>query len=74
MPNQIQIYTDEHGNKTSVIVPYEDWTKMNARLKSLQEKLKIYSGIREGIQEVKEARETGRELQKLSDFINESRS
>ncbi|CAN5191084.1 hypothetical protein BH20ACI1_BH20ACI1_28490 [soil metagenome] len=74
MSNQIQIYTDENGNKTSVIVPYKDWAKLNARLNELQNKLKIFSGIREGIQEVKEARETGRELQDLSDFINESRS
>ena len=71
MPNQIQISTDEHGNKTSVIVPYEDWAKMNERLKALQNKLKIFSGIREGIQEVKEARKTGRELQNLADFIND---
>lgn len=74
MSNQIQIYTDENGNKTSVIVPYEDWARINARLKSLQKKLKVFSDVREGIQEVKETRETGKELQNLSDFINESRS
>ena len=74
MPSQIQIYTDENGNKTSVIVPYEDWAKMNARLRALQDKLKIFSGIREGMQEVKEARKANRELQNLADFINESRS
>ena len=74
MAAQIQIYTDENGNKTSVIVPYKDWAKMNRRLKALQSKLKIFSGIREGIQEVKEARTANRELQNLADFINESRS
>ncbi|MCY7346931.1 MAG: hypothetical protein LH614_12010 [Pyrinomonadaceae bacterium] len=74
MPNQIQIYTDEHGNKTSVVIPYADWAKMNARLKALQNKLKTFSEIREGVQEVKEARKTGGKLQNLADFINESRS
>ncbi|HEX8370120.1 MAG TPA: hypothetical protein VF604_16350 [Pyrinomonadaceae bacterium] len=74
MTNQIQIYTDEKGNKTSVIVPYEDWEKINARLEILQKKLKIFSSVREGIQEVKEARKKGKKLQDLSDFINESRS
>ena len=74
MSNQIQIYTDEKGNKTSVIVPYEDWAKINARLESLQNKLKIFSSIREGMQEIKEARKKGKNLQNLSDFINESRS
>ncbi|MGI9035361.1 MAG: hypothetical protein ACR2GD_04905 [Pyrinomonadaceae bacterium] len=74
MSSQIQIYTDEKGNKTSVIVPYEDWAKMNARLEILKNKLKIFSSVRAGITEVKEARETGKKLQDLSDFINESRS
>ncbi|HEX9962424.1 MAG TPA: hypothetical protein VGB00_15925 [Pyrinomonadaceae bacterium] len=74
MPNQIQIYTDEKGNKTSVIVPYEDWAKINARLESLQNKLKIFSSVRDGMQEVKEARKKGKKLQDLSDFIDESRS
>lgn len=74
MPNQIQIYTDENGNKTSVIIPYEDWTKINQRLKALQNKLKIFSGIREGLMEVEDARKINRQLQNLADFINESRS
>lgn len=74
MASQIQIYTDEKGNKTSVIVPYEDWTKINARLENLQNKLKIFSSIREGIWEVKEARKKGKNLQNLADFIDENRS
>lgn len=74
MPNQIQIYQDEKGNKTSVIVPYKEWAKLNARLQTLQNKLNIFSGIREGIREVKEAKKTGNKLQDLSSFINESRS
>jgi hypothetical protein len=70
MPNQIQIYIDEKGNKTSVIVLYEDWAKINARLESLQNKLKIFSSVRDGMQEVKEARKKVKKLQDLSDFIN----
>lgn len=74
MPNEIQIYTDESGNKTSVIVSYEDWTKINARLENLENKLKVFLSVRDGMQEVKEARKKGKKLQDLSDFINESRS
>jgi hypothetical protein len=74
MSNQIQIYTDEKGNKTSVIVPYKDWAKINARLESLQNKLKIFSSVREGMQEIKEARKKGENLKNLSDFIDENRS
>lgn len=74
MASEIQIYTDENGKKTSVLVSYEDWTKLNIRLKTLQKKLKVFSSVREGMQEVKEARRKGENLQNLADFINESRS
>ena len=74
MSDHIQIYTDEKGNKTSVLIPYEDWIKLNAELRSLQNKLKIFSDIREGMREIKEAKKKGKKLQDLSDFINESRS
>lgn len=72
MRNQIQIYKDEQGNNTSVIVPYKDWAKLNARLDALQNKLNIFSSIRDGVREVKEAKKNGKELQDLSSFINES--
>jgi hypothetical protein len=74
MSDHIQIYTDEKGNKTSVLIPYEDWIKLNAELRSLQNKLKIFSDIREGMREIKEAKNKGKKLQNLSDFINGSRS
>ena len=74
MSDHIQIYTDEKGNKTSVLIPYEDWIKLNAELRSLQNKLKIFSDIREGMREIKEAKKKSKKLQDLSDFINESRS
>jgi hypothetical protein len=69
MSGQIQIYTDENGNKISVIVPYEDWKKINERLENLQNKLKIFSSVREGIREIGEARKNNKNLQDLADFI-----
>ena len=74
MRNQIQIYKDEKGNNASVIVPYKDWAKLNARLDALQNKLNVFSSIRDGVLEVKEAKKNGKKLQDLSSFINESRS
>lgn len=71
---EIQFYTDGNGNKTSVIVAYEDWLKLNQQLESLQNKLAVVTSVQAGIKEVKAARKSGRKLQTLSDFIDENRS
>ena len=55
-------------------ITLDDWAKLNQRLESLQNKLDVFSSIRAGVKEVKEARKKNRRLQKLSDFINENRS
>ncbi len=60
--------------KTEATVSLDDWTKLNERLEALQNKLNVFSGVRAGIKEVKDARKKNRKLQKLSDFINESGS
>jgi rRNA maturation endonuclease Nob1 len=74
MANEIQNFTDNKGNKTSVIVSFEEWQKLNARQAIKENKLKIFKSVREGIKEVKEARKTNQKLQTLSEFINENRS
>ncbi len=74
MNSRIQIYTDEEGNKSSVIVPYEEWANLKSRLKYLEWKLKVFSSIRNGMGEIAEARATGKKLQSLSTFIDESRN
>jgi hypothetical protein len=60
--------------RTEPSVSLDDWAKLNQRLKGLQNKLDVFSGVRAGVKEVKEARKKNRKLQKLSDFINENRS
>ena len=60
--------------ETEPTVSLDDWTKLNARLESLQNKLAVFSSIRAGVKEVKDARKKNRRLQKLSDFIDENRS
>ncbi|MDQ3322272.1 MAG: hypothetical protein M3525_07565 [Acidobacteriota bacterium] len=74
MLTKIQYYTDEKGNKISVIISFKDWKKLNSRLENLQNKLGILTSVQNGINEVKESRKTGRKLQSLTDFIDESRS
>ena len=66
----IQISDD----KTSVTIPYQEWLRLQKKIKSLRHKLGVFSGIQAGIAEIQEAKKTGRKLEKLSDFVNENRS
>ena len=63
---------DEKGEKTSVLVPLKTWERMHQEYNKLQNKLKVLTGIKEGINEVKEARKSGEKLQTLKDFLRES--
>ncbi len=74
MADEIQYYTDSKGNKVSVIISFEEWQKLNARLEKLENKLKVFKSVRDGIREIKEARKINQKLQTLSEFINESRN
>lgn len=74
MQTRIQIYVDENGEKSSILMPYDEWTRLNNKVKRLEAKLKVFSGIRDGMSEVREAAAGGKKLQSLSDFVNESRN
>jgi len=70
--NTVRYIVDNRGVKTSVIVPYEEWEKINTDYKKLQKKLLIFSAIQDGMDELKIAKKQGKKLQTLSDFLNES--
>ncbi|MDQ3020694.1 MAG: hypothetical protein M3R36_09000 [Bacteroidota bacterium] len=74
MSNQIQYLIDKKGRKTSVIVPYTDWKELNDNYRKLYNKVKILTGIKEGIFEVRDARNKVEQLQSLTEFLDESRS
>jgi hypothetical protein len=57
-----------------VLVPIRTWEKMNQEYTKLQNKLKVFTGINEGLTEVKEARKSGKKMQNLKDFLRESNS
>lgn len=63
---------DEKGQKTSVIVPLNTWTKINEDFTKLQNKLKVLLGIKSAYNEVKLSKKTGKKLQTLKDFLRES--
>ncbi len=65
---------DERGSKTSAIVPIKTWEKMNEDYLKLQNKLKLFIGLKNAFIEVKDAKRTGKKLQTLKDFLNEGNS
>ncbi|WP_187263074.1 hypothetical protein [Pontibacter beigongshangensis] len=73
MATQIQYITDQNGQKKSVIVPVKQWEEINQRYEKLSNKVRILTGVTEAIKEVKQVRKTGKEMQTLADFLNESR-
>ena len=72
MRNSVQYIIDDRGVKTSVIVPYNKWEKLNTDFHKLQNKLKVFLAIQEGLEEIKNSVKKGEKLQTLSDFLNES--
>lgn len=72
MANGLQYMIDEKGDKTSVLVPLKTWEKLHTDYSRLQKKLKVLTGIQQGLKEVKDARFSGKKLQTLQDFLSES--
>ena len=70
----MQYIVDNKGVKTTVIVPFDQWEKMNEDYHKLQNKLKVFVSIQEGLGEIKASKRQGEKLQTLSDFLNESHS
>ena len=68
----MQYIVDENGVKTSVVVPYHLWEKMNSDYIKLQNKLDVLLAIRDGLGEIKTAKKKYEEFQTISDFLNES--
>ena len=68
----MQYIVDNRGIKTSVIVPFDKWEKLNDDYHKLQNKLKVFVAIQEGLGEIKASKKQGNTLQTLSDFLDES--
>jgi hypothetical protein len=69
MPRAVKYIVDDSGQKTSVLVPIKDWENLKANYRKLQKKLEVFISIREGLQEVRQAKKSGRKLQTLKEFL-----
>lgn len=74
MKTTMQYIVDENGVKTSVIVPFHLWEKINSDYKKLQSKVEVLLAVKDGLSEVKGANKKYEEFQTLSDFVNECES
>ena len=74
MGSAIKYMVDGKGDKTSVLVPLKTWEKINQEYAKLQNKLKVFTAIKSGFNEVKEAKKSGKKLQTLKAFLRESYS
>ena len=74
MSGSLKYMIDEKGDKTSVLVPLKTWEKINSDKTKLQNKLKVFTDIKAGLNEVNEAKKSGKKLQTLKNFLRESNS
>lgn len=74
MATDLKYMINEHGDKTSVLVPLKTWEKINQDYYNLQNKLKVLTGINESLSEIKAAKKSGKKLQTLKDFLRENNS
>ena len=65
MADALKYIIDENGAKTSVLVPIKTWEKINNEYTLLQNKLKVLTGIKDGLKEVEQGRKSGKKLQML---------
>jgi hypothetical protein len=74
METSVQYITDKKGNKLSVLVPYKKWERLNNDYNMLRRKINILNDINNSLNEIKIAKKEGRELQSLSEFLDESQN
>ena len=74
MRNTMKYIVDDQGVKTSIIVPYDKWKKINADYKKLQNKFEVFMAIQDGLSELQTTKTESKKLQTLSDYLNESNS
>jgi hypothetical protein len=67
----MQYVLDEKGKKTSVLVSYKDWERLNSDFSKLRKKLEILTGIGDGLKEIKTAKKGGKKLKNLTDVLDE---
>jgi hypothetical protein len=69
MPGAIKYIIDDNGQKTTVLVSIKDWDTLNTNYRKLQKKVEVFTSIRNGLKEVRQAKKTGRKLPSLKELL-----
>lgn len=69
MPNTLKYIVDDSGQRTSVLVPIKVWDEMNANYQKLQNKLSVFSSLKQGLSEVKAAKKNRKKLSTLKELL-----
>ena len=73
MKKGLKYLVDEKGCRLAVVIPVDTWNVLNTRYDKCLKKVNVLTGIQEGFEEVKATRKSGKRLQTLKDFLNESK-
>jgi hypothetical protein len=63
--------TDASGKQIAVQIAMRDWLLFQKQYKEFSRKLEVLQGIKDALIDVDDAKEQGRELQSLTDFLHE---
>jgi hypothetical protein len=74
MRTALKYMIDDKGQKTSVLIPIKTWDKINEDYKKMQKKIKLITGIRKALAEIKSNKKSGKSFQSLKEFLSESNS
>jgi hypothetical protein len=69
--SNIQYLTDESGKKKAVLIPIEDWEKIQASLEELAGYREMRQSLKRAFQEVKEIKSGKLPKKTLKNFLNE---
>lgn len=70
MGKAIQYVTDAEGEQNAVIIPIDEWNKLQDKYRKLKNKLDVLKGLQEAVEEVndiKKGKKKGKTLEELLD-------
>ena len=69
MSADLKYIVDAKGEKTPVLVPVKMWNTLNADYNKMQAKLRVFEDIRLSLEEIENAKKTGKSLRKLESIL-----
>ncbi|MCB0520611.1 MAG: hypothetical protein H6577_16250 [Lewinellaceae bacterium] len=71
IPSNLQYLTDEHGNKTAVLISIKDWQNMRKDFQEFMEYRNLKKSLTAAFKDVKAMQAGKKGKTSLKDFLNE---